>query len=89
MDWKVFGTTFIAIFVAEMGDKTQLAAMALSSEAKSVLPVLLGAIAALVLASVLGVFAGKLLGSYLRPEVLKYASGILFIAIGLWTLLRR
>lgn len=88
MNWEVFTTTFITIFLAEMGDKTQFAALAASAGNRSTLTVLLAVVLALGLAGTLGVFAGKVLGSFLRPETLRWFSGLLFIAVGLWTLIR-
>ncbi|MFN7824623.1 MAG: TMEM165/GDT1 family protein [Pseudobdellovibrionaceae bacterium] len=86
MDWKIFTTTFITIFLAEMGDKTQFAAMAASSQSKSTLPVLLAVILALSLAGLLGVLFGKFLGELLSPQIMKWVSGSLFIIVGIWVL---
>lgn len=87
MDWKIFTSTFITIFIAEMGDKTQFAALAASSQSKSTLSVLLAVVLALGLAGTLGVMFGKILGTYISPEITKYLSGILFIAMGIWILI--
>lgn len=89
MDWKLFAATFVTIFLAELGDKTQFAAVAASAQSRSTLTVLLAVILALSTAGALGVIAGKFLGLYLSPEITKYISGILFIAIGLWVLMSR
>ncbi len=89
MNWQIFGTTFLTIFVAEMGDKTQFAAMASSAESKGAWEVLWAVIAALALAGALGFFAGKILSEFLSPQILKVASGSLFILMGLWILLKR
>jgi putative Ca2+/H+ antiporter (TMEM165/GDT1 family) len=86
MDWKIFASTFVTIFLAEMGDKTQFAAMAASSETKSTLSVLAAVILALALAGSLGVLFGKFLGNVINPTLLKYISGTLFVLIGLWVL---
>lgn len=88
MDWKIFATTFVTIFVAEMGDKTQFAAMAASSQSQSTLPVLLAVVLALGVAGTLGVFFGKWLGDFLNPDYMKYLSATLFFAVGAWTLLK-
>lgn len=87
MDWKIFTSTFVAIFIAEMGDKTQFAALAASAQTKSTLSVLLAVVLALGLAGALGVIFGKFIGAYVSPEHTKYLSGILFIAMGIWILL--
>ena len=86
--WSIFITTFITIFLAELGDKTQLAAIAAAGHTKSTISVLLGTVIALMLAGILGVGVGTLIGQSLNPEKMKYFSGVLFIAIGLWTLVK-
>lgn len=86
MDWKIFASTFVTIFLAEMGDKTQFAALAASSETKSTLTVLLAVILALGLAGTLGVLFGRYLGDLINPQIMKYISGTLFILVGLWVM---
>jgi putative Ca2+/H+ antiporter (TMEM165/GDT1 family) len=87
MDWKVFATVFGAVFLAELGDKTQLATLLFASkENVSLWTVFAGAAAALVLASAIGVTAGSLVAQYINPKHLSYAAGIGFIVIGAWTL---
>ena len=58
MEWKIFGTAFLTLFLAELGDKTQLAVIMLSSKTESKLAVFLGASAALVLVSLIAVLVG-------------------------------
>lgn len=86
MDWKIFTSTFVTIFLAEMGDKTQFAALAASSQAKSTMTVLIAVVLALSLAGVIGVLFGRYLGELINPLVMKYISGSLFILIGIWVL---
>lgn len=87
MDWKVFTTIFVAVFIAELGDKTQLATMLFASDREvSRYTVFLAASAALVLASALGVLAGSLLSAYINAKLLHYIAGCGFIVIGAWTL---
>lgn len=86
MDWRVFLTTFMTIFVAELGDKTQFAAVAASSGSSSKMSVLLGVVLALAVAGTLGVAAGSLLGELLNPNMMRWVSGSLFILIGCWIL---
>jgi putative Ca2+/H+ antiporter (TMEM165/GDT1 family) len=89
MDLKSLATVFAAVFVAELGDKTQLATLLFAADrAVSKWTIFLGASAALVLASAIGVLAGSLVAQYVPPRYLHYAAGAGFIAIGLWTLLR-
>ena len=88
MDWKIFIASFTTIFIAEIGDKTQIAAFALSSQSNSIFSVLLGAILALSASTCIGVFLGSTLGYYVSPAIMKWVSGITFILIGIWSLLR-
>lgn len=86
MDWKIFASTFITIFLAEMGDKTQFAALAASTQSKSTASVVTAVVLALGLAGVLGVVCGKYLGSIINPQLMRYVSGGLFIGLGIWVL---
>jgi putative Ca2+/H+ antiporter (TMEM165/GDT1 family) len=87
MDWRVFLTTFGTIFLAEMGDKTQLAAMTMAAETKKPLTVFVSAALALACVSALGVLVGGALGHYLPLEWIKRAAAVGFIAIGVLMLL--
>jgi len=86
MDWRVMLTTFGIIFLAEMGDKTQIAAMTMAAEKKRPLAVFLGASLALAAVSALGVMVGSALGHYLPLEWIKRAAGLGFIVIGVLVL---
>ena len=89
MDLKLLTTVFASVFVAELGDKTQLATMLFSAEgAGSRTTVFLAASAALVFATAIGVLAGGFIAQHVAPSTLKVIAGAGFIAIGLWTLLR-
>ena len=85
MEALLFSTAVVA--VAEMGDKTQFAALAASANSDKTWPVLLAVVLALALAGTLGVLFGKLLGLYLPAQYLKPISGGLFILMGVWILL--
>ena len=87
-DWKVFAATFSTIFIAELGDKTQFAALAASSQAVRVREVLLGVVLALALAGAMGVVAGRFISQFVNPQVLRWVSGAAFIFMGAWILLR-
>ena len=87
MDWRVLITTFGVIFLAEMGDKTQLAAMTMSAQTKRPWVVLIGASLALVCVSAIGVAVGGVLSQYLPLEWIKRAAAIAFIVIGTLILL--
>ncbi len=87
MELKIFFTIFAAIFIAELGDKTQLATMLFASDKEvSKLTVFFASSAALVLASAIGVVIGSLLSEYIDEKVLAYIAGIGFIVIGSFTL---
>ena len=83
MDWKLFLGTFVTIFVAEMGDKTQLAAFAMSGGASSKWVVFGAASLALVATTAIAVLAGGMVGRYVPELWLKRGAGALFIAMGL------
>jgi putative Ca2+/H+ antiporter (TMEM165/GDT1 family) len=86
MDEKLFLTTFVTIFLAEMGDKTQFAALAASAQTKNTVSVLLAVVLALGLAGTLGVLFGRAVGEFVSPGVMKWVSGCLFITVGIWVL---
>lgn len=83
MDWRVFLTTFGVIFLAEMGDKTQLAAMTMSAQSKRPWTVFLSAALALTAVSAIGVLVGSVLGNYLPLIWIKRAAACAFIVIGI------
>ena len=87
MDWKIFLTIFGAVFIAELGDKTQLATMLFATDKEvSKYTVFFAASAALVVASALGVLAGTFFAQYFNEKYLHYIAGIGFIGIGVLTL---
>ena len=87
MDWKIFLTIFLSIFVAELGDKTQLATILFSTDKEvSKYTVFFAASAALIIASAIGVLAGSLLSEFINEKYLHYIAGAGFIAIGAFTL---
>jgi len=89
MDWRMFGTVFLTVLVAEIGDKTQLATMLYAADAeRSRWTVFAGSATALVLAAGIGVLAGALIGKAVPPHVMKWAAGIGFIVVGVWTIAR-
>ena len=87
MDWKIFLTIFASVFVAELGDKTQLATMLFAADKEvSKYTVFLAASAALIVASAIGVLAGSIVSEYIDQKYLHYIAGTGFIAIGAFTL---
>jgi putative Ca2+/H+ antiporter (TMEM165/GDT1 family) len=89
MDLKTLLLVFGTVFVAELGDKTQLATMLYSADgATSRWGVFAAASAALVVSTAIAVLAGSVLGKYLDPRLLQTIAGIGFIAVGAWTLFK-
>ena len=89
MSLGLFATVFSTIFVAELGDKTQLATLLYASKAEHPkLTVFAAASCALIATSAIGVLAGSLVAQYVSPRVLSYVAGVGFIGIGIWTLIR-
>ncbi|HZS68447.1 MAG TPA: TMEM165/GDT1 family protein [Burkholderiales bacterium] len=89
MDFKMLGTVFAAVFIAELGDKTQLATLLFAADREvSRWTIFAGASLALVAASAIGVAAGTLLAQYVNPRYLHYLAGAGFVTIGIWTLAR-
>jgi putative Ca2+/H+ antiporter (TMEM165/GDT1 family) len=80
----------VTVFLAEIGDKTQLATMLFSAERETnKWVVFAGSSAALVIAAAIGVLVGAQLERFVRPQTLKMIAGAGFIIIGLWTMLSR
>ena len=89
MEYKVLLTVFAAVFVAGLGDKTQLATMLFAADKQvSKLTVFFGASLALIVASAIGVLAGSAISNYVSEKTLSYVAGAGFIAIGVWTLVK-
>lgn len=89
MEWKLLATVFAAVFVAELGDKTQLATMMFAADKDvSRWTVFFGASLALVAASGIGVLAGSALSNVVSEKMLTTVAGFGFIVIGAWTLWR-
>lgn len=89
LEWKVLATVFGTIFVAELGDKTQLATLLFAAD-KGVDKwlVFAGASLALIATSALGIIGGAIISQYISERLLNVIAGIGFIAIGIWTILR-
>lgn len=88
MGKSLFWATFVTVFLAELGDKTQLAAMTATARSGALLTVFLAASAALVCATAIGVLVGGALFKVIPEHMVKYAAGTAFIAVGIWVLAR-
>lgn len=88
MDPKLFATVFVTVFVAELGDKTQLATLLYAADSShGRWTVFFGSASALVVASALGVLAGALISQWVSPRALQWVAGSGFIAVGVWVLI--
>ena len=81
---SVFLATFSTVFLAELGDKTQLAALLLSAESGRPVIVFFGASLALICSSLVGVLLGRWLARFIPAQLLERLAGILMVALGLW-----
>lgn len=87
MDWRVLLTTFGVIFLAEMGDKTQLAAMTMAAQTKRPWTVFIGSALALTAVSAIGVVVGSVVGNYIPLIWVKRVAAVAFIVIGILILM--
>ena len=88
--WAVFASTFATIFLAEIGDKTQLAILLMTAESRNPWIVFAGAGSALIATSLLGVLLGRWLASRIAPRTLERSAGVILLAISavlLWEVL--
>lgn len=83
MDWQLLGISFSTVFLAELGDKSQIAAIALSGGSRSPRAVFFGSVVALLLASFLGVIAGEGAAQLLPARLLKAIAAIGFALMAL------
>lgn len=83
MDWKLFLSTFVAIFVAELGDKTQLATLSLSAGSKTKWLVFVASALALTVSSAIAVGVGDGVSRFVSPLWLRRGAGVIFIALGI------
>ena len=90
MNLTLFATVFSTIFIAELGDKTQLATLLYASDASHPkLTVFAASASALILTSALGVLGGGLIAEHLNPRVIRWVAGLGFIVVGAWVILAR
>ena len=81
-----FWTVAVAFFIAEMGDKTQLATITLAAQFQAVLPVWCGTLAGMIIADGFGIIVGTVLGKRIPERTVKWCAAIVFILCGLWGL---
>jgi putative Ca2+/H+ antiporter (TMEM165/GDT1 family) len=84
MDWRIFLTTFGTIFLAELGDKTQLATIMMTSKTRLPWSVFTGASLALCLVTLIGVLFGEGLIAVIPQHILKKGAALVFVVIGVW-----
>jgi len=87
MDFKIMWMTFGMVFLAELGDKTQLATFCLSADCDPKFSVFVGSAAALVLSAVIAVFFGSTLSRYIPQHYIKFGAGVFFLIAGVFTLI--
>ena len=84
MDWKIFLTTFTAVFFAELADKTQFVGIGMSAKSGKPLTVWAGSVSAYVIITAVTVLIGATLGKYIKPDLIRYVGASLFVLIGLF-----
>lgn len=88
MFWKIFFSIFAAIFVAELGDKTQLAVIAFTAKTKSMFTVLVAATTAMFVVTLIGVLFGELLTKLIPPKYIHFIAGSIFILFGILLIIK-
>lgn len=90
MELRLFWSTFLAIFLAELGDKTQLAVLAISTESQRDVrwTVFFASATALAATSALAVFGGDIISRFVSPMWLKRIAGAMFVVMGVWFIVR-
>jgi len=86
LNFKLIVSTFLMIFLAELGDKTQISIFALAANRKAFVSVLIGATGALILTTVMAAALGSLVGRFIPEKAIKIAAGVVFLGFGALTL---
>jgi putative Ca2+/H+ antiporter (TMEM165/GDT1 family) len=86
LNFRLIASTFLMIFLAELGDKTQLSIFALAANRRAFLSVLVGATAALILTTLMAAALGSAIGRFVPEKVIKVVAGVVFIGFGVLTL---
>ncbi|MBS9388516.1 MAG: TMEM165/GDT1 family protein [Dolichospermum sp. WA123] len=87
MNWHLLGISFVTVFLSELGDKSQLAAIALSGQGQSRKAIFFGTAGALVLTSLLGALAGGAVSQFLPTRILKAIAAVGFAILAIRLLL--
>ncbi len=82
MDWKLLLSTFATIFVAELGDKTQLACVLTAADSRNPWTVFIGSSLALVATSFLGVVFAEFICNFVSPTIIKKVAAVAFVTMG-------
>jgi len=91
LDWRLFFLTYGMLFLAEIGDKTQLAVFSLVTQYRSPMPVFLGASLAMATVTLIGALFGSVVARYIPAAYLRFFAGLMFVGIGaliLWHAVR-
>jgi len=80
--WKIFVSTFVAIFLAELGDKTQFAVFSLSAEKKTPFIIAIAATLAMGASSLVAAILGNAAGHFISPRITRYVAGAVFVILG-------
>lgn len=83
MDWKILISVFVTIFLAELGDKTQLASILMTSKTNKPVLVFIGTMLAFAVATIIGVALGSVITKFLPFSFIKVGAAIAFIIIGI------
>lgn len=86
MVWNLFASTFLAVFLAELGDKTQLATLTLAAGSRSRTTIFLASSCALIATSALAVLGAGFVSRFVSPTLLARIAGVVLIVMGGWTL---
>lgn len=87
MDWKIIISTFVTIFLAELGDKTQLASIMMTSKTNKPVLVFIGTMLAFAVVTIIGVTVGSIITKFIPINIIKYSAAVAFIIIGIMILL--
>ena len=88
LDWKLLGLTFVTIFLAELGDKTQLAVFTLVAQHQKIMPIFIGASLALTSVSLIGALFGSVVSKFVPTEYIQIVAGLLFVGMGIVILIK-